>query len=100
MIAAVWQEILGFDSVGVDDAFIELGGDSLHAIPMVSRLESIFHTKVPIRTLVTENTVGKLAAFLIATEKKPGQTARIAELFIKIKMMSADEIKAMLSRKG
>lgn len=100
VIAAVWQEILGFDSVGVDDAFIELGGDSLHAIPMVSRLESIFHTKVPIRTLVTENTVGKLAAFLIATEKKPGQTARIAELFIKIKMMSADEIKAMLSRKG
>lgn len=100
VIAAVWQEILGFDSVGIDDAFIELGGDSLHAIPMVSRLEGIFHTKVPIRSLVTENTVSKLAAFLIGTEKKPGQTVRIAELFIKIKTMSADEVKAMLSRKG
>ena len=56
--------------------------------------------KVSICSLVTENTVSKLAAFLIGTEKKPGQTVRIAELFIKIKTMSADEVKAMLSRKG
>lgn len=100
VIAFVWQEILGFELVGVDDAFVELGGDSLHAIPMVSRLEGIFHTKVPIRSLVTENTVSKLAAFLTASEKKPGQTAKIAELFIKIKTMSAEEVRAMLARKG
>ena len=100
VIAAVWQEILGFDAVGLDDAFAELGGDSLHAIPMVSRLEGIFHTRVPIRALITENTVRKLAAYLMAGERKAGQTARIAELFIKIRNMSADEVKAMLARKG
>ena len=100
VIAAVWQEILGFDSVGCDDAFVELGGDSLHAIPMVSRLEEIFHTKVPIRALVTENTVRKLAAYLVKTEGKPGRTAKIAELYIKVKNMSDDEIKAMLARRS
>ena len=100
VIAAVWQEILGFDSVGCDDAFVELGGDSLHAIPMVSRLEEIFHTKVPIRALVTENTVRKLAAYLVKTEGKPGRTAKIAELYIKVKNMSDDEIKDMLARRS
>jgi acyl transferase domain-containing protein/acyl carrier protein len=97
VIALVWQEILGIEPVGVNDAFIELGGDSLHAIPMVGKLEAIFRAKVPIRALVTENTVRKLAAFLVDNESRPGLMMKMAELFIKVKTMPEEEVRRMLS---
>ncbi len=30
-LAAVWQEVLGVDRVGIDDSYYDLGGDSLQA---------------------------------------------------------------------
>ncbi|WP_158553978.1 non-ribosomal peptide synthetase [Micromonospora deserti] len=36
-LAAIWRETLGIDSVGADDDFFELGGDSMHAITLVGR---------------------------------------------------------------
>lgn len=38
-IAAIWQEALGLDRVGVDDNFFAVGGDSIRAIPLVARLQ-------------------------------------------------------------
>ncbi|MEW6234511.1 MAG: amino acid adenylation domain-containing protein [Candidatus Omnitrophota bacterium] len=37
-IARVWQEALGKDKVGVHDSFFDLGGDSIKAIQVASRL--------------------------------------------------------------
>jgi amino acid adenylation domain-containing protein/non-ribosomal peptide synthase protein (TIGR01720 family) len=36
-LAAIWTEVLGVPSVGVDDDFFELGGDSILSIQVVSR---------------------------------------------------------------
>jgi len=36
-LAAVWQEVLGVDRVGIHDNFFELGGDSLLTLQVVSR---------------------------------------------------------------
>ncbi|MBW4500874.1 MAG: SDR family NAD(P)-dependent oxidoreductase [Scytonema hyalinum WJT4-NPBG1] len=36
-IANIWQEILGIEQVGIDDNFLELGGDSLLSIQITAR---------------------------------------------------------------
>ncbi|WP_315833218.1 non-ribosomal peptide synthase/polyketide synthase [Bradyrhizobium prioriisuperbiae] len=36
-LAAIWAELLGYESVGVTDNFFELGGDSIVSLQMVSR---------------------------------------------------------------
>lgn len=37
IIATIWQEVLGIESVGINDNFFALGGDSIIAIQFISR---------------------------------------------------------------
>lgn len=36
---SIWQDVLKIDSIGIDDSFFDLGGDSLSAIRVVTRME-------------------------------------------------------------
>lgn len=47
-ILAIFSECLGYDKVGLDDNFEALGGDSLVAISILSRLEKEFGCKITI----------------------------------------------------
>jgi hypothetical protein len=38
LVAKVWGEVLGFDTLSVDDNFYELGGDSILATQVVNRM--------------------------------------------------------------
>jgi amino acid adenylation domain-containing protein/non-ribosomal peptide synthase protein (TIGR01720 family) len=38
-LAAIWQEVLGLERVGVEESFFELGGDSILTIQVVSRAQ-------------------------------------------------------------
>ena len=97
VVRFVWQDLFGMEGIGVNDTFIELGGDSLHALPMISKLEEIFRIKVPIRSLLEENTVAKLSSYLMANESKEGQTRLIARMFLKVRDMDPEEVKKMLA---
>ena len=46
-LAAVWAHVLGRDVVGPDDDFLELGGDSLSAILLVSDVRDVFGVELP-----------------------------------------------------
>jgi acyl carrier protein len=60
-IAAVWQEVLGIERIGLHDVFSEIGGDSLIAIKVVARLGECFATKITVRALFENPTVARLA---------------------------------------
>ncbi|QKT12788.1 non-ribosomal peptide synthetase [Rhodococcus sp. W8901] len=61
-VAIVLSEVLGVDRVGLDDDFFELGGNSLIATQVVSRLGSALDTRVPVRVMFEASTVERLAA--------------------------------------
>ena len=63
-VAAVFAEVLQRDRVGADDDFFELGGNSLIATRMVSRLGAAFGVAVPVRLMFEAPTVSALAQIL------------------------------------
>jgi acyl transferase domain-containing protein/acyl carrier protein len=61
IIAAVWQELLGLEHVGVNDNFFDLGGHSLLGVQLTARLREIFCVDIPLRSLFEHPTVAKIA---------------------------------------
>ncbi|NMD93864.1 amino acid adenylation domain-containing protein [Rhodococcus sp. BL-253-APC-6A1W] len=61
-VASVYAELLGADRVGLDDDFFALGGNSLIATRVMSRIGSELGADIPLRVLFEQPTVGALAA--------------------------------------
>jgi acyl carrier protein len=61
VIAATWRELLGVEAVARDDDFYDLGGNSLLATQVASRLRRAFGIDLPVRVLFEETTVAGLA---------------------------------------
>ncbi|HEX5216629.1 MAG TPA: non-ribosomal peptide synthetase [Vicinamibacterales bacterium] len=65
-IAAVWGEILGLERIGMNDAFLSVGGDSLKATLVASRLASRLGGAVPVTMLFEHATIAELSAAIEA----------------------------------
>jgi acyl carrier protein len=63
-IAAIWQEVLGLERVGLHDNFFDLGGHSLLLIQIHDRLRDRLGRSLPIVDLFKHPTVGSLARHL------------------------------------
>ena len=63
-IAAIWQNTLGIEQVGVQDNFFELGGDSLTGVQLVSRINEEFSTRVSAVSIYEGPTVSALARLI------------------------------------
>lgn len=61
-LAALWQEILRVDDVGLHDNFFELGGDSLTAAEMSAAFPAQFGMELPLGSVFEAPTIADLAA--------------------------------------
>jgi amino acid adenylation domain-containing protein len=60
-IAGIWADVLEVDEVGVHDRFLDLGGDSLLAGRVLSRLAALIGMDLPRRALLGAATAAEMA---------------------------------------
>ncbi len=77
-LAAIWQDVLGNDRIGVDDNFFELGGSSLLVVELEARLREAFHREIPIVEMFRHPTIRSFAEALAAPGRQPATTAMAA----------------------
>src|SRR5579863_33185 len=63
-LVRIWQELLGVDSIGVDQNYFDLGGDSVLAVHLFAEIEKAFNVKLPLATLFEAPTIQELARIL------------------------------------
>lgn len=72
ILADIWKQVLGVETVGVHDNFFALGGDSIKAIQMNARLkERQLHLDV--KDLFQRKTIAELAPFIKEKSGKSNQ---------------------------
>ncbi|MCW1926209.1 amino acid adenylation domain-containing protein [Luteolibacter arcticus] len=69
-LAALWSELLDVSEIGRDEDFFALGGHSLMALRLFSRVSKEFGRSLPLAALLSHPTVARLAS-LLAPEVEP-----------------------------
>src|ERR1700759_1896228 len=72
----IFQRVLGREPVGLDDDFLDLGGDSILAIELMAEIGQVFGQELPMTTIYDAPTVRELAV-LIADQALPGSTSLV-----------------------
>lgn len=70
-VAEVFAELLGLPTVGADDDFFDLGGNSLVATRALSRIGAMVDTTVPVRMMFEAPTVAELAERIAQLRGRP-----------------------------
>ncbi len=68
-VAGIWQKMFGYDKIGCDDDFFDLGGDSLKAITVISRIHKELNTEIPLAEFFERSTPRQLAEYMSKSEK-------------------------------
>lgn len=63
-ILSIWKKVLKTDRIGIDDHFLEHGGNSLSAAYVAAQLQSAFGINVSLSELFQHHTVRLLAAYV------------------------------------
>ncbi|HEX4704672.1 MAG TPA: phosphopantetheine-binding protein [Pseudonocardiaceae bacterium] len=71
-LAAIWAELMELPSVGVHDDFLELGGDSLSALGIISAIEDEFDRSLDVYEFMSASCVRRLADLLRADASLTG----------------------------
>src|SRR5207249_4865554 len=69
-LAKIWAEVLNVDQVGIHDNFLELGGHSLAATRIISRVTEQFQVEFPLRLLFQSPTVAEMATVIATYRRK------------------------------
>jgi acyl carrier protein len=80
ILAGIWQELLGIDRVGIHDNFLELGGHSLFAARVLSRVRSALGVALPLEAVFEAPTIAELASRVatLAWAKEPARRPEAA----------------------
>ena len=73
-VRGFWSQILKIEQIGIHDDFFELGGDSLMAMQVISRLRRFLQIELPLARVFEARTIAKLAK--IIEQVKAGDAQR------------------------
>ncbi|WP_432409140.1 amino acid adenylation domain-containing protein [Wukongibacter sp. M2B1] len=63
-LAGIWKDVLGIDSVDINSSFWEVGGHSLKAIILVSKIKKIFNIKISIKDIFEISTIKEMEEYI------------------------------------
>ena len=96
-LSAIWSELLGLDQVGIHDNFLELGGDSLLAGQVISRVMRHFSVAIPLKAMFDSFTVSDMAMAIVQHQASGVDEENLDRLLAELEAVSNEQAARLLA---
>lgn len=97
-IVKIWSEVLGLTKVGVSDNFFDLGGHSLAAARVVTRVFQEFRLQIPLQYLFESPTVSEMAGIIVKHRNQFLNATELESILQELESVSEKETQGLLSK--
>jgi acyl carrier protein len=95
-LSQIWIEVLGLEEVGIYDNFFDLGGQSLAATRVVSRVLKRFQLEIPLQSLLQSPTVAEMAAAIAEHQAKKIDKPELERILAELESISEEKARQFL----
>jgi len=99
-LVSIWSEVLSVDQIGVHDSFFDLGGHSLAAFRVVSRVIQTFALELSVKALFDAPTVAEMAVIIVQNQARRASDEDLAQMLREVEAMTEDEARKQLADEG
>ena len=92
----IWQQVLLVTEIGTEQNFFDLGGHSLNAMQIVSRLKQEFNLDMPMRTIFESPSIKQQAEWILLTQFDAFDDAEQEQLLNELVQLSDAELDSLL----
>jgi amino acid adenylation domain-containing protein len=96
-LTKIWAEVLSTDEVGIDDDFFDLGGHSLSATRIISRVIATFKLQLPVRALFDSPTVAAMSIVISSKERRKASEEDLKQLLSEVESLSEKTSEELLA---
>jgi acyl carrier protein len=95
-VAKIWAEVLSLAEVGIHDNFLHLGGDSLRATRVISRVIEVFQLELPLKALLDSPTVAEMANIIAINRARTASHEDLDRMLKEAEAMSEEKAQNLL----
>jgi acyl carrier protein len=95
-LARIWGEVLHLDRVGSHDNFFDLGGHSLAASRVISRVIQTFQLELPVKMLFDAPTVAEMGAVITQHQAKQASDLKLGQMLHEVEAMTEEDARNKL----
>jgi acyl carrier protein len=90
-LAEVWCQVLKAERAGVHDNFFNVGGHSLLAIQLISRLYDLFQVKLSLRRFFESPTIAGLSTAIVTAQAEQSDQESLAQILAELELLPEPE---------
>jgi acyl carrier protein len=95
-LTQIWADVLLLDQVGIHDNFFDLGGHSLAASRVISRVIQTFKLDLPLKALFDAPTVAEMAMVILEHQANQASQQILDHMLREVEAMSEKEAQRLL----
>ena len=96
-VVQIWEAVLDVRPIGIHDDFFDLGGHSLTATRVVSRVVNQFQLELPLQSLFESPTIADMAAVITAHQGKTLDAQGLTTLLNELESMSDEDAQRLVA---
>ena len=98
-MVGLWREVLNLSAVGIHDNFFDLGGHSLAATRLISRVIQEFYLELPIKALFESPTVAAMSAVIMQHQENQAGRDDLERILSEVEAISDEEAERVLKNR-